>query len=62
MVDVPANDPSNAVIGGQLEGEVSADAVPGAGDENGLMVDGPRGNGNEQPVNRLEQIRGRGMR
>ena len=63
LVDVPADDLPDAVVGDQLEGEVAADAVPGTGDEDGLMVDGLRGNGDELPVNRLEQTGGsRGTR
>ena len=54
LVDVPADDPLNAVVGDQLQGELAADALAGTGDEDGLIVDGLRGEGEKRPVNRLQ--------
>ena len=56
MVDVPADDLPDTVVSGQLEGEVATNAVPGTGDEDGVMVDGLRGDGDELPEYRLEQM------
>ena len=56
LVDVPADDLPDTVVSDQLKGEVAPNAVPGTGDEDGLMVDRLRGNGDELPVNRLEQM------
>ena len=57
LIDIPADDVPDAVFGGQLEGEVATDAVSGAGDEDGLPVEGLRGKGEELPVDRLKRIR-----
>ena len=54
LVDVPADDPLNAVVGDQLQGELAADALAGTGDEDGLIVDGLRRKGEKRPVNRLQ--------
>ena len=54
LVDVPADDPLNAVLSDQLQGEVAADALAGTGDEDGLIVDGLRGEGEKRPVDRLQ--------
>ena len=58
LVDVPADDLPDAVVGDQLEGEVAAYAVPCTGDEDGLIVDWLRRYGDELPINRLEQTGG----
>ena len=52
LIDIPADDVPDAMFGGQLEGEVATDAVSGAGDEDGLPVEGLRGKGEELPVDR----------